>query len=353
MSELLSLALACLFLATPALAETPLTVEYTTAAETTLTYETALTGSIEARDSINIGFKQGGRIIEVSVKAGDKVEKGQNLARTDPIQQEQSLMVARAKLASAVAQRDQARQTQIRAEGLLKAGVGTRASLDRALQQVSAAEGAMTQARTALEQAERAVNDTVLSAPADAIVTARNAEVGQIVGAAQTVIALARTEGLEAVFQTPDQPLLKNAIGVRVTLRGLDSHLPAMEGTIREISPLVDPHTGAVTVRAVIEDAPEDVSLLGAAVRGIVHFPAGRGIALPWTALTSDSTGPAVWLINADRTASLAPITIERFTTDSVVIASGIRPGERVITTGSQLVYPGREVAAREGGDGE
>lgn len=348
MSKRFALALACLPPAAPAWAEAPPPVEYTVATETTLTFDTALTGSLAARDMINIGFKEGGRVIEVAVKAGDRVKKGQKLARTDPTQQQQSLLVARAKLASATAQRDQASQTRTRAEALLDAGVGTRASLDTALQQVSAAEGVLAQARTALEQAERAVADTMLVSPADAVVTARNAEIGQIVGAAQPVIALARTEGIEVVFQTPDQPLLRDAVGVRVTLRGFDAHVPAMEGAIREISPLVDPHTGAVTVRATITDAPTDVALLGAAVRGTVHFPAGRGIALPWTALTSDDKGPAVWLIDDDMTARLAPITIERFTTDSVVVASGIRTGDRVIGNGSHLVYPGLVVAGRE-----
>lgn len=348
LSKKLPLAFSVLLAAEPALAETPFPVEYVTAAETVLTFDAALTGSIAARDTINIGFKQGGRIIEVAVKEGDKVARGQELARTDPTQQEQSLMVARAKLATAVAQRDQARQTQTRAEGLLEAGVGTRASLDNALQQVSAAEGALTQARTALDQAERAVADTTLISPADAIVISRRGEVGQIVGAAQPVIAIARTEGIEAVFQTPDLPHLKDAIGLRITLLGLDTRLPAMEATIREISPLVDPHTGAVTVRATIKNAPADVALLGAAVRGTVHFPVGRGIALPWTALTSDSAGPAVWLIGEDMTARLVPITIARFTTDSVIVASGVSVGDRVIGTGSHLVYPGLKVAADE-----
>ena len=190
--------------------------------------------------------------------------------------------------------------------------------------------------------------ERVVEAVKNVSFTARNGEVGQIVSAAQSVISLATTSGLEAVFQTPDLPILNDAIGVKVSLKGIDAHVPDMTGTVQEISPLVDPHTGAVTVRAEIDDAPTDITLLGAAVRGTVHFPAGTGIAVPWTALTSSAGSPAVWLIDDDMTVRIAPIQIKRFTTDSVVIASGVKPGDRVVSAGSQLVYPGRKVIAQE-----
>ena len=284
------------------------------------------------------------------MREGDRVTAGQPLASIDPLQHEQAVRVAEAAVASAEAAEAQARQAQTRAEEMLKRGVGTRAALDAASQTHSSATRALAQAHTALDQAGRALEDTVMRAPADAIVTARRAEPGQIVGAAQAVIALASATGREAVFQTPDTPLLRHAIGTPVTLTGVDFPEMTMTGHVTEIAPLVDPATGSVTVRAGIDDAPASIGLLGAAVRGLVHFPAGSGIAVPWTALTASRGSAAVWIVSEDGRVSLAAVRIERFTDGTVILAGGVEPGQIVVGAGSQLLYPGRRVTDGGGG---
>lgn len=328
----------------PTIAQAELPVEFVKVSATQLTFDTALTGTIHAKDSVEIGFRLGGRVVDVSVKVGDRVAKGQPLARTDPLQQEQAMRVAQAAEASATANLEQARQAQSRAEAMLTRGVGTRAALDSANQVLSAATGGLAQAKASLGQARRALADTTLHAPDDAIVTARMAEPGQIVGAAQAVLELASVSGREAVFRTPDTPLLRNAIGAPVTLSGIDLPHLHMTAHVSEISPIVEPGTGSVTVRATIENAPVNTSLLGAAVRGAIHYPAGSGIAIPWTALTSVDGHPAVWLVGNDSRVTLTPVTIERFNSGTVILSSGVSPGQTVIGAGSQLLYPGREV---------
>ena len=344
-----------LLLAPSVSAQPVLPVEFVKVEPTQLTYDAALTGTINAKDSVEIGFRLGGRIMNMEVRVGDEVTKGQALARTDPLQQVQALRVAQAAETAATATWEQARQAQTRAEAMLNRGVGTRAALDAANQQLSAAAGALTQAKSALGQAQRALADTVLRAPDDAIVTERKAEVGQIVGAAQAVLGLASKSGREAVFRTPDTPLLRHAIGAPVTLRGIDVPELNMTAHVSEISPIVDPGTGSVTVRATIKDAPTNSSLLGAAVHGAIHYPAGTGVAVPWTALTSTGDSPAVWLVGDDHRVSMTPIGIERFSNGTVILNSGVSPGQTVVGAGSQLLYPGRMVrdAAANAADGQ
>lgn len=276
MPRLTILILALLPFASSARAEAPLPVEFVAVERTELIFDAALTGTIAAQDSVDMGFRQGGRITEVLVHEGGRVSKGQALARTDPLQ--------------------------------------------------------------------RALEDTIIRAPTDAIVISRKAEPGQIVGAAQAVLSLASATGREAVFQTADTPLLRDAIGAPVSLSGIDFPELRMTAHVTEIAPLVDPSTGSVTVRAEIEDAPTTVSLLGAAVRGAVHYPAGSGIAVPWTALTAAQGKPAVWLVGDANRVSLAPVQIERFTNGTVILKDGVKPGQIVVGAGAQRLYPGREV---------
>lgn len=335
---------ACVLFAPAAWAEQPLPVEFVQVRHIDLTFDAALTGTITAKDSVDIGFRQGGRVTEVLVDDGDHVSAGQALARTDPLQQEQAMRVAQAAMASAQATQAQAQQVLERAQAMLTRGVGTQAAFDVASQNLSAATGGLAQARTALEQAQHALDDTVIRAPTEAIVTARLAEPGQIVGAAQAVVSLASATGREVIFQTPDSPLLRGAIGTAVSLSGLDFRDLRMNASITEIAPLVDPATGSVTVRAEIRDAPLTTSLLGTAVQGAVHYPAGSAIAVPWTALTSAHGQPAVWLVGKDNRVALTPVEIARFMSGIVILDGGLLPGQKVVGAGSQMMYPGREV---------
>ncbi|KGJ03339.1 RND transporter [Paracoccus halophilus] len=329
-------------------AEAALHVELVEVVSTPLTLDVALTGTINAMDSVEIGFRLGGRVSDVLVQEGDTVAKGQILARTDSLQQEQALRVAQASVASATAAWEEANQARLRAQAMLERGVGTRASLDAANQGFSATAGRLTQARTALGRAERALIDTVIRAPSDAIVTLRMAEPGQIVGAAQSVLELASITGREAVFRTPDTPLLRDAIGAYVTLSGIDLPDLKMTAHVSEIAPIVDPGTGSVSVRATIDNPPTNISLLGTAVRGAIHYPAGMGIAVPWTALTTVGNSPAVWIVSDDNRVTIAPVTIERFDKEKVILGRGLSPGQIVVGKGSHLLYPGRTVRNAE-----
>lgn len=328
----------------PAFADDPLRVEFLPVIETQLTTIAGLTGTIEPVDSIAMGFPAGGRVIEVLVEAGDRVAVGDPLARTDPLQQDQALREAQAALASAEAARDQAAQAEERAQAMLDRGVGTRAATDQARQGLSQAAGAVQRSETGVDQARRALEDTILRAPEDAIVTQRSVEPGQIVGPAQVVLTLAALSGLEAVFQVSDSPQLDEILGVEVALRPLDVSVPAMKGHVTEVSPLVDPRTGAVAVRVRVDGVPSEAGLLGTAVRGTINYIDGQGIELPWTALTSTGDQAAVWVVGDDDTVTVQPIEIARFVDGHFIVRSGLAPGQVVIGAGSQMLYPGRNV---------
>lgn len=333
----------------PALAQDDLLrVELVAAQEQPVELDLQLSGSIAATDSVQMSFRQAGRVTGVSVDEGDRVTRGQELARLDSVQQDQALRVAEAGLDAARAGLSQARLASDRADALLARGVGTRAARDDALRALSEAQGGVERAESTLDQARRAVRDTVLRAPQDAVVTARDMAPGQIVGAAQPVLNLATLDGLEAVFSAPDHPRLDSAMGQPVRLDTIDIDRPEMRGTVSEISPLVDPATGTVTMRIRIDDVAADTALLGAAVRGHVDIAVDRGIAVPWTALMRDGDRPAVWRVDADNRVSLVPVTIGQFANGVVYLSDGIAAGDIVVGAGSQLLYPGRQVQKAE-----
>lgn len=323
-------------------------VEFVTAETQMLVADMQLTGTIAAEESLELGFRQSGRVVEVLVREGDRVAEGDQLARLDSVQQDQALRVAQASLAAAVAAQDQAQLASDRASAMLARGVGTRAARDAAVQALSEADGAVERAESAVEQAARAVEDTVLRAPAGAVVTARDMAPGQIVGAAQPVLSVAVLNGMEAVFEMGDLPILRDAIGANVHLSVIEIDRPPMIGTVAEIAPLVDPVNGTVTVRVQIDGVQGDVALLGASVRGDFRLAGDSGIALPWTTLMRDGDRPAVWIVGGDGRVSLSPVEIRAFADGVVYLEAGIEAGQIVVGAGSQMLFPGRAVQRAE-----
>ena len=341
---------ASLFFATaPAIAQDDLLrVEMVTAQNAPVVIDLELSGTIESIDNLELGFRESGRVVDVLVDEGDHVEAGAPLARLDSVQQDQSFRVAQASLDAARATYDQTKLASDRAKAMLARGVGTRAARDSAVQAESEATGALERAESALTQAQRAVEDTVLRAPEEAVVTARHVSPGQILGAAQPALSLATLDGVEAVFDAPDDPHLGAALGKAVRLTALDVVRPEMTGTVTEISPLVDPQTGTVLVRVRVDGIKADTSLLGAAVRGHIDISAATGIAVPWTALMRDRDSAAVWTVGQDQRVKLVPVTISYFVNGTVFLSGGIEAGQTVVGAGSQLLYPGRQVQRAE-----
>ncbi|MFD2814061.1 biotin/lipoyl-binding protein [Paracoccus aerius] len=110
----------CLSAGPPAAAQDDLLrVEMVSAEERPVALDLQLSGSITATDSVQMSFRQPGRVTGVLVDRGDRVRQGQELARLDSVQQDQALRVAEAGLAAAQAGLSQARQASDRAEALL------------------------------------------------------------------------------------------------------------------------------------------------------------------------------------------------------------------------------------------
>lgn len=321
-----------------------LAVEFIAVTRADALVQLSLTGTIEAQDVVDAGFREGGRITEVLVSEAEQVRHGQPLARIDSLQQQEALNVARAALSAAEAQKVVARQTSDRAEAMLARGIGTLAARDAAAEALTAAETAAEQARTQVEVSARALENTTILAPFDGVVTSRAADPGQIVGAAQTVLRVARLDSLRAVFQAADDPRLSDAMGARVVLHPIDHPQVEMIAHVTEIAPLVGPTTGSVEVHAAIDNPDADAGRLGVPVRATLAFPAADGIWLPWTALMRQGTGAAVWIVGPDGRASLRPIQVQLYDTGGLLVETGLEPGEVAIGAGSQMVYPGRRV---------
>ena len=311
-----------------------------------------LTGEIQALSRIDLAFRLTGQITEINVEVGDQVTAGQVLARIDSEEQQADLELAEASARAAQAALDQATAALARQQTLLDGGLATRSKYDQADQDRRTAASSLESALALRQAALNALSYTELRADSDGIITRINRDAGEIAQSAQPVLSIAHDGPRDAVFNVYE-PLLFSAhddlseAQVDVALI-VDETIGAV-GHIREISPTVDPRTGTVRVTISLSDAPASM-MLGSLVTGRVTMPAVPAFVVPWSAITIDRGLPAVWLVDGEtHTARIRQIEVRKYTTQGVVLASGLNTGELLITEGGQFLYEGKLVLVTMG----
>ncbi|GEO17622.1 acriflavin resistance protein [Microvirga aerophila] len=308
-----------------------------------------LTGEIRARVESDLSFRVAGRISERLVNVGDHVTADQVLARLDPQQQQATLTAAEAAVQAAEAVLRQNTSTYGRQKALLAQGFTTKREHDQAQEAFRTAQAALDTARAQLGTARDQLSDVVLRAGVPGVITARKAEAGQVMQVAQTVFSIAQDGSRDAVFNVYETIFTRQPADPAIELTLVSDPAVKAEGTVREISPTVDPSSGTVRVKVGIEHPPAAMTL-GAAVVGEGRFQARKLVMVPWSALSSKNGHPAVWTVDpGTRAVSLKPIMIEGYETGKIVVREGLRPGETVVTGGAQFLRPQQAVAFTEG----
>jgi len=326
----------------------PRQVSVVVAEKQPLTQGGVLTGEIRARVQGDLSFRVSGKIIERLVDVGASVKAGQPLARIDAEEQKADLEVATANLEAAEAQQTQAQLAFDRQQNLFRTQVTTRAALDQAQEALLTAQGNAKSAQAQLETARDALSYTELRADADGVITARNAEVGQVAQAAQVIFTLAHDGPRDAVFEVVETLFLGRRIEPAVTVSLLSDPSKKVEATVREISPTIDSSTGTVRVKLSLNG---DASMpLGAPVAGSFQYEPQSMIQLPWSAMASKGGKPAVWVVDAGTSAiSMHAIEVGEYETGSFTVKGGVSPGDIIVAEGAKFLRPNEIVSYEKG----
>lgn len=311
-------------------------------AETTAVAEFA--GEIRPRVESRIGFQVAGRITARNVEVGDTVTAGQALATLDASDYKLSAAAASAQLAAAEVERNQQRADFRRFQELHQQGFISGAELERRKAQLDAAEARYEQAAAQANVSGNQAAYAVLRAPSAGVVTAIDAEVGQVVAAGQSVVRVAQTHEKEVVVALPENRLdeLRRIRDVRVKLWTNGAEL---RGRVREIAPIADQATRTFPARITLLDAPPSVALgMTAYVRFEAPLPAPV-ITLPLQSLLQEGGETYVWRLDpATQTVRRSAVRVENVVGNEVVVASGVTPGDTVVTAGVHLLKEGQKV---------
>ena len=307
-----------------------------------VTSKVSLTGLISARNDMPIGNEgDAGRISEVLVEAGDRVRKGQVLARLNPITAQSQLDAAEASLDevranAAVAQSEWARAQQGDDLFSKEENERRRTTALTARAKIRAAEAQVVDARNKLAH-------TIIIAPTDGIVLMRSAEVGQIAVPGSTVLFhLARDGQIEMRGQVAEQDVPRLALGQGATVR-LDGVSNTFTGTIWQIGAVIDAGTRQGTVRIVL---PADRNLRpGAFARADIEVGSTTGVLLPQTAVLSDEKGTYVLVVGGDNKVERRAVTVGGARSEGLLVSQGLNGSERVVAIAGAFLRTGETVA--------
>ena len=198
---------------------------------------------IEAVRQATVAAQLSGTVTQILVDAGDRVRKGQVLARIDTRDTDAQVAAGRASVAQADAQLTQARLNLERTQNLLDKNFVSRAALDQAESNFKAAQAAADAARAGNTQADTARSHAELKSPIDGVVTRRLMEPGEVAAPGRGVVAVHDPAALRAVGNLPQFVLPKAAGATRATVE-----LPQLGRTINATRVTILPATDAQAV---------------------------------------------------------------------------------------------------------
>lgn len=305
-------------------------------------------GEVKPRYETRLAFRVPGQMSERRVDVGSVVSAGQILAALDAkdLKLAESVAVAqRAQIESqaALAEADFKRYAELRAKNFI-----SQAEFERREAQFEQAREAVAAARAENERLSNQAAYGTLVAPHAGVITAIEAEAGQVVAAGQPVARLAKLEEREIAFSVPENLLtsLKQAKDIEVRLWSRPD--VAYAARLRELSPVADPASRTYPARLAIAKGGRELTLgMTAEVR--VRSNHAETLRVPLSAVFHEQDHPAVWVVEGDPpVVRLAPVATGAVHGDMVEIAQGLTPGQVVVTGGVHMLLPGQKVRRLE-----
>lgn len=302
-------------------------------------------GSVHGRYETNMSFQVNGKILKRNVQTGDRVNAGDVLMIIDSKDIVQQLNQSEAKVDAARSELTLAESNLHRYQQLYSQNAVSEASLDQYQASYDAALASYQQAAALAFQERNALSYTNLTADTDGVISAINAEAGQVVSAGQTVLTLVQTNELEVDINVPENHIKDISVGkqVSVSFWALDNSI--VDGIIREISPIADAASRTYLVKITLPKPPAGLQLgmTSSVICGSSDTTDANAYIIPLSAIYQTGSTPEVWVVDSDQTVSLKDVQVSSFDNNHVKV-SGLNEGDIVVTAGVQKLHKGQKV---------
>jgi multidrug efflux system membrane fusion protein len=309
-------------------------------------------GTVSIDATVQVKSQVDGRVLEASFNEGDMVHKGDLLFRLDP-----ALFEAQVKQAQAALVRDQANLANAQADlqrftDLAKKGFATAQQQETASAQTKVLSASIVADQAAIDIAKLQVSYTEIRSPMDGKTGRILVVPGNLVKANDTtaMVVINQLQPIAVNFSLPQQNLpalqkrmRKNKLLASITIPG-DSNNTELTGKIDFINNAVDTTTGTITLKAEFDNA--DLKLVpGQLVNvSILLATIDEALIVPKEAVNQGQDGQYVYRLMPDNTVTAVPVKIAYEEEGRIVIADGLKAGDKIVTDGQLRLAPGVKV---------
>lgn len=298
--------------------------------------------TLQSRSSSVLQPEVEGQITRIFVHSGAHVEPGEALIEIDPRKQQATVRSKEADQRSQLAALDYNRQELQRREKLFAAGVVSRQDLEQAQTAYDASRANVESLRASVNQEEVQLRYYTVKAPTAGIIGDIPVRVGDRVATTTVLTTLDRTGELEAYISVPAEKSGAVHLGTPIDILD-DTGQPSVRVKTTFVSPRIDPQTQLLLIKAMVPN-PQQRFRNDEVVHARVVWKEVQKPLVPVTAITRMSGQPFAYVAVAEGNKIIArqrAVHLGEIIGNDYIVLDGINPGEKVITTGVQMLGDG------------
>ncbi|MDH0685322.1 MdtA/MuxA family multidrug efflux RND transporter periplasmic adaptor subunit [Achromobacter animicus] len=335
-----------------AMANLPVPVRIATAAQQDIDIFLRSLGTVTAYNTVTVRSRVSGELVDVAFQEGQQVKAGDLLAQVDPRAFQVALDQARGTQMQNLAQLENARRDLQRYQALFKQDSIARQQVDTQAALVRQYEGTVKSDQANVDNAKLQLDYARITAPISGRLGLRQVDRGNLVSSADTngLVVITQTQPISVVFTLPETQLpevrAELAAGKTLTVDAYDraDTRRIATGTLETLDNQIDVTTGTLKLKARFDNA-DDALFPNQFVNVRLHVLTRKDVtAIPTAAVQQGSAGAFVFLVQDDNTIAVRQVKLGAINSGMVAVNEGLKPGDRVVTEGTDRLRAGAKV---------
>jgi membrane fusion protein (multidrug efflux system) len=305
------------------------------------------TGELEAKEHAEVAAEVAGRITEILIDEGARVERGAEVLSIDPERRTLERDSSAARVDEARAELREAEREFRRVRDLRKRKVASQTQLDQEETDLKLAKSRLLAAEAGLGMVERALRDATVTAPFSGYIAHRKVSRGEYVQPGRTLFELVALDPIEVEFQVPEVDSGRVALDQTVDVRLAPFPEEIFPAVVTFVSPTIDVRTRTLRVKAQLENLDGQLRP-GLFARVDLGVSQRDGVMMiPEDAVLQRADGEVVFRANAENRVERVIIETGTHRDGMVEVTTGLSPGQRIVSRGQAWLSDGQLVTPR------
>jgi len=310
-------------------------------------------GTVSAYNTVDVHAQVTGTIENIDFIEGQTVHPGSLIAQLDPRPFQAALQQAQANLTRDQAHLDNAQANLNRDIPLLKQGFSTSQQVDDQAAAVAQLRAAIVNDNAAIFDAQTRLGYTTIASPINGVTGIRRMDIGNIVRPEQAtpIVTISQLQPISVVFTLPQKDLRDVQAAMRKgDLRAIaypqDGGDMLDKGVLLLVNNQIDPASGTIALKATFPNENDNLWPGEFVEVRLVTSLVPNALSVPLTALQQGQDGQSVYLVGADDTVRLRPVSVSETLDGRALISQGLHAGDRVVTAGQYRLQNGVKIVA-------